>query len=134
VRQCYAISGDGKALAAAARGASGFEDLWELIDPEVELLPAVQSPLAGGYHGHEGVRRFFSEVFEIWDEEDFRREPESLEPVDDRILAIVRVHARFKGTGIALDERWADVWTVRDGKVERLEVFRNPDEARRALS
>jgi ketosteroid isomerase-like protein len=58
-----------------------------------------------------------------------RREPEAIEVLGDQVIATVRVHARFKGSGIVLDERCADVRTVRDGKVQRLEVFTDPAQA-----
>ena len=118
----------------AALGAGDWNAAFELADSEVELVAAEQSPLAGTYRGHEGVREFFRRVFEIWDERDFRREPDALQVVGDSVVATVRVHARFKGSGIELDERWADLWTVRDAKVARVEVFTDPAQALKAAA
>jgi uncharacterized protein len=133
VRRLYAAMRDGAGFAASAGDAGGVGEIWSLVDAEVEFVPAAQSPLAGSYRGHDGVREFFRQVFEVWDEQDLRREPEEIEVLGDQVIATVRVHARFKGSGIVLDERWADVWTVRDGKVQRLEVFTDPAQALKAF-
>jgi ketosteroid isomerase-like protein len=116
----------------AALAAGDWDAAIELAGSDVELVAAEQSPLAGTYRGHEGVREFFRRVFEIWDEREFRRRPEELKVVGDNVVATVRVHARFKGSGIELDERWADLWTVREGKVTRVEVFTDPAHALKA--
>ena len=132
VRRLYAVFGEGAPLAAAARGAGGFDDLWALIDEDVEVSPAQQSPLARVYRGHDGARTFFGQVFEVWDESGYRREPDAFHVAGDEVVVTVRLHARFKGTGIELDERWADVWTLRRGRVVRLRSFTDPAEALQA--
>jgi ketosteroid isomerase-like protein len=116
----------------AAFNAGDREAMLEFAHPELELVAAEQSPLAGTYRGTEGVLEFFRRLFEVWDEGELRREPEELRMVGDRVLAVLRVHARFSATGIELDEHWADLWTVRDGKVMRVQVFTDPAEALRA--
>jgi hypothetical protein len=48
---------------------SGRREPTDLLDPEIEWLPASQSLLAGDrYHGHEGVRRFWTDLLSTWDE------------------------------------------------------------------
>src|SRR5919108_2726899 len=59
----------------AALGAGDWNAAFELADSEVELVAAEQSPLAGTYRGHEGVREFFRRGFLIWGGSDFFPEP-----------------------------------------------------------
>jgi ketosteroid isomerase-like protein len=47
----------------------------------------------------------------------------------DRDLVFVRLEARGRTTGLELSEPWAHLVTVRNGRVSRLEQFRNRDEA-----
>src|ERR671914_1915234 len=43
--------------------------LLRLYDPDVEYLPLTGTRVeSGGYRGHEGVRAYFAEARELWDE------------------------------------------------------------------
>jgi ketosteroid isomerase-like protein len=117
----------------ASFNAGDWDGALENVDPAMELVAAPQSPLAGVYRGPEGVRAFLARVFEVYDQSQIRREPERLDVLGDRVLAIVKVHARFQGSELELDERWADLWTVRGGRIVRLEVFTDPAEGLRAV-
>jgi ketosteroid isomerase-like protein len=44
------------------------------------------------------------------------------------------MRARGKGSGVPLAIRTAHIWTLRDGKLARNELYREPDEALDALS
>jgi ketosteroid isomerase-like protein len=66
-------------------------------------------------------------------ERPFKIEAEELIQEGERILALIRWRGRGKGSGVAVDDRGAHLWTFRDGKVVRYETFRDPDEARVAL-
>ena len=113
VRQIYASRG----LEASLRFYA--EDVvWDMSDRA--LNPRI-------YHGHEGVREWRRELREVWDA--WRNEPERLVDGGDRVVAIIRSIARGHGSGVELSERWAQVWTIRDGKVVHLRHYRDPDEA-----
>jgi ketosteroid isomerase-like protein len=51
----------------------------------------------------------------------------------DRILVLVRWKGHGKGSGVEMDAAGAHLWTFRDGRVVRYEVYRDRDEARAAL-
>jgi ketosteroid isomerase-like protein len=80
-----------------------------LIDPEK-------------YQGHEGIKRFFEQQLEAWEEAPLM-EAEELIDAGDQVVAFVRVHGRGKGSGAAVDARIAQVWTIRGGKATRLEYY-----------
>ena len=84
------------------------------------------------YHGHEGVRRFWREWLQAWDEIEF--ELGELIAAGQQVVAFVngqRNHAR--STGLWLDmPPYAQVWTLSGGNVVRIEYL-SEDEARRAF-
>jgi uncharacterized protein len=63
---------------------------WELPDRE-------NVPFAGKWQGHEGVRQFFSKVFEVQDVLEF--EPEEYVAQGDKVVALGKFLMRVKATG-----------------------------------
>jgi ketosteroid isomerase-like protein len=101
-----------------ANGLAGGELSLELCDPELRLENIAQFPITGPYHGHEGLRRWWQDVAEAFDE--IRYEVDELIDVDDeRVLSVQRVVGRFRNTGIPVDTPWASLFWVRDGKITR---------------
>jgi ketosteroid isomerase-like protein len=49
------------------------------------------------------------------------------------VLAILRQTGRSKATGLPVDMRFAQLWTVRDGKQAYMAMYADPDEAREAV-
>jgi uncharacterized protein len=87
------------------------EDIeWEL--PKIENVP-----FAGVWHGHEGVRRFFSKVFELQDVLEF--EPQEYFAQGDKVVVLGYFTMRIKSTGREFRSFWAHVWTVINGRVAR---------------
>ncbi len=117
VRAVYAAPGLEAAMAFYA------EDIeWDMSD-------RVFNPRV--YRGHAGVREWRRELREVWGE--WRNEPERFIDCDERVVALVRSVGKGQGSGVELIERWAQVWTVREGKIVHLRHFRDPDEALKAV-
>ena len=90
------------------------EALLELFDEDVEW-----SPVEGKYHGIEGVGAAWVDWMESWDQH--RIEPEEfIESGEDRVLAVIRLTARGEGSGMEIDQRFFQVYTVREGKIVRM--------------
>jgi ketosteroid isomerase-like protein len=71
--------------------------------------------------GPEGVIAFFREWLEPW--EDVHVEWE-LHPVDgERVLAVTIQRARGRGSGVPVELRFAQLWTVRGGRAVRMVLF-----------
>jgi uncharacterized protein len=100
---------------------------WFHPDAEWETDPRV--PNAGIYRGHEDVRRFIEDQGRPF--ESTIAEIERLIPSDDRVLAPVRVRRRLRGSTAEVDVRIGHLWTLRDGKVARIQAFA---ERQRALA
>jgi ketosteroid isomerase-like protein len=105
----------------AAWNRRDWDELFSFIDPEMEWMPMEGTLLGGPFHGHTEVRKFLETVMDAWDE--FRIEPEDFIERGDVVLALVRVRTRARASGIELDERWAHLWTARDGRAVRLQVY-----------
>jgi ketosteroid isomerase-like protein len=58
-----------------------------------------------------GVERWFG----TWDE--IRMTPERFIEDGDRVLALMTIQGRGKGSGVPVVIRSADLWTIRDGKI-----------------
>jgi ketosteroid isomerase-like protein len=56
-------------------------------------------------------------------------EPEQFIDAGERVVVLVRLSARGRGSGISLERPDGMVWTVRNGKAVRLDYFNNPTQA-----
>jgi ketosteroid isomerase-like protein len=83
------------------------------------------------YEGVEGAETFLSEWTSAWD--DWGLEVESMHDVDDKVVVLVRQRGRSKAAGMPVDMSFAQVWTLRDGKESRMEMYSDPNEALEAL-
>jgi ketosteroid isomerase-like protein len=61
---------------------------------------------------------------EVW--QSYRLEPETVVELKGRVLAILREIGRGRASGLEVEGRWGYVITVRDGKIERVEAYRDP--------
>jgi ketosteroid isomerase-like protein len=52
----------------------------------------------------------------------------------DVVVALTRYRGRGRGSGVEVDTEGAHVWTLRDGKATRLEVFADPERALRVAA
>lgn len=97
------------------------------LDPEIEWDMSRSFPDGPVYLGHNGVRRFFSDVNKLWDE--FRLEIEELHAAGDDMVVIGWWSARGKGSTVPIRERGGWVWRMRAGKAVRMRFYLNPLEA-----
>jgi ketosteroid isomerase-like protein len=111
-------------LAAVAEGR--LDDARELMDPAFEMLQLPLHPEAGTYRGAKAT-----ESMETWVEsfEEFAWEAEDLIDAGDRVVAVIRESGRGRGSGVVLDHRYGAVYTIRDGKVARLQWFHDKEQA-----
>jgi ketosteroid isomerase-like protein len=51
----------------------------------------------------------------------------------DKVVGVLRQRGRSKATGLPVDMLYAQVFTLRDGKQTRMEMYADPDEALKAV-
>src|SRR5215218_5753106 len=99
--------------------------------PEIQL-DSVLGISGRAYLGHAGIREYFDDVESAW--EDWTVEVErTVQGADGRVAIVMTMHARGKGSGVTLAARTAHIWTLRDGRLLRNQLYREPDGALRDL-
>jgi len=115
----------------AAFAARDLETVLTLADPEIEFT-AMTGEHAGRtdpYRGHEGLRAYFRDVAEVWEE--LRLTPREFRPAGDRVLVTGKVSARSRGRTVSGSTGW--IWKVREGRVVYGRVYGSAADAIAAL-
>ena len=95
----------------------------EFFDEEVELRNPPEFPLQGPFHGHDGVRNWAAEVWEVISGLHHEIE-EIIEATDGQtVVSVQRMQGRMRHTQLPANLQWATVWTFREGKVLRGQGF-----------
>ena len=83
----------------------------------------------GPYHGHDGIRQWREDVFDVFDDPHVEAE-EMLDAGDgERIVMVLRLQGIAKHTRIEVDAPWAAVCRVRDGKLVHAQGYVSRHEA-----
>jgi ketosteroid isomerase-like protein len=103
------------------------EGVVELCDENfvIDMSERVFNPAV--YRGHDGIRRFYADVMEVW--ESFEWNVEDALTSGDAVVAMLHALGRGEGSGLEIDWRVAWIWTVRDGRCVSLRFYRDRDRA-----
>lgn len=104
----------------------------DLCDERIEIHMFEEFPVQGPYRGHEGVRRYVHDIFEVT--EDFHVDVDEVVPTgdEDRLVTVQRVVGRTRHTRLEVDFAWATVWTIEDGRILRAQGYATRAEALQA--
>src|SRR5215212_8331736 len=93
----------------------------EFLDPDVEMSMFRGSPIPGPYHGHDGIRRWREDTFDVI--EGWRMELDEVITGDDPdvMVAIHRFVGRMKHTNLSANFPLAVVVRFRDGRIAGFE-------------
>jgi ketosteroid isomerase-like protein len=109
--------------------------VFDTFDADIELNPDLEAAWVGigqVYRGHAGMRSYMASVYEAF--EDYRPEVEELIDVGDQVLTLAIEHGRGRGSGAGVQaNKTAHVWTLRDGKAVRLDLYQDRDKALKAV-
>jgi ketosteroid isomerase-like protein len=106
--------------------------LVDAFDVDVEVRPALGAFLASTvYRGHEGVAAWYEETYEPWAE--LHAEPQRFIHAGERTVVVAALLARVPGGHVDVEGEIAQVVTVRDGKIVRLDGYEEPDAALAAV-
>jgi ketosteroid isomerase-like protein len=90
-----------------------IEPLLETSDPEIEWYPfTAQVEGDEAYHGHEGLRQWWANIDAAFEE--FEASVDEVRDLDDTVLALGHLRARFR-SGVALDTEIGWVVRFREG-------------------
>jgi ketosteroid isomerase-like protein len=104
----------------------------DLFDSEVEFHEDPSFPEAKVYRGRDEIMGNFRAFTEAFDSYCFE--------IDDlrdagggKVVAVLREQARGRASGVRVDRRSGWLFTFRDGKVLRMEIYLEPLEALKAV-
>ena len=104
-----------------------IEGAMAVLDEDAEWCEHSDLPEAGLYRGRDSIRGFLESFLESWD--DFSQETEDVLAGEGCVLILLRSRARGKGSGIAVEARYAHLWTMEDGRGTRVDAYFDSDEA-----
>jgi ketosteroid isomerase-like protein len=104
--------------------------VFALYDPAIvwDFSQAAPVELRGLYHGYDGIRQFFRQWLEPF--ENFHAEAETFIDAGDSVIVGYRQSGRGKASGaeVEMPAAWS-VYRIRNGLVVRIEVFQTKPEA-----
>jgi ketosteroid isomerase-like protein len=104
------------------------EEALKYADPDIAWNPAEESAA----RGHDAVRASLARWKSEWD--DYELLPEGFAEMGDRVVATVRLRGRGRGSGIEIEALFYDVFTLRQGKIVRMDQFTKRSEALEAVA
>jgi ketosteroid isomerase-like protein len=117
-----------------AMNRADFETMAEYLHPDVEwIVPDIlPDTVDRSYHGPEGVSTFIETWREVFP--DFRVEVEEMIDFGEQVLVMARVGGQGRDSGAeVMSPSFPHVWTFREGKLIRLEMFPRKAVALKAL-
>ena len=96
--------------------------------PDFEAeVPRELSAEPDTYRGHDGIRRYFESFQDVMEE--IRFQPERFWDAGQSVVVVARLTARGRQTAIPVEQRIAQVWTMRDGRALRVRTYVSLSEA-----
>ena len=103
-----------------------------LTDPSLELTSRMAAVEPGTYRGHDGIRRYLSDMAASWEE--WRNDVEEISEVArDTVVTTMRTRVIGKGSGVPIETRIYAVWDLSNGKVWRVRNYADRSEALEAV-
>jgi ketosteroid isomerase-like protein len=105
----------------------GVDEALTYADPEIVWNPIEELPT----QGHGAVRASLARWKAEWD--DYQVVPEEFEDRGDHVVVTVRIRGRGRVSGIEVDARFYDLYTLRDGRIVRMDQFTERSQALEAV-
>ncbi len=122
---------DNAELVRRAVNATNRRDLATLdaiFSEETEFHSTFAASEGRVFRGRQGIRDYFATLGEVFD--DMRVEIEAITDAgEDRLVVVVRVTGRGKGSGVNVEQRNGQVWRFANRKIARIDSYLNPTDA-----
>ena len=112
----------------AAANRRDFETMDRLVSDDLIFHSTFAASEGRVFRGRPGLREYFETVEGSFDNLELPVE-EALDAGDDKVALIVRVCGRGKASGIPVDHRFGQLWTVQDGTVREIVSYTDPTDA-----
>ena len=106
---------------AFARG--DLDGVFALSDPHVVMVTLEERPL----YGRDAVRENHERWIETWEDADAT--VEEAVGIRDHVFLVGRISGRGRASGVEVEARMYDAYTLRNGKILRVDEFRTRAEA-----
>jgi len=117
--------------AIAAINARDVDGYLACCTENVELVTPL-ALLGAEYVGADGIRRFFTDIEDVGP--DFRIQVQSVQAVgDDTVIAFIQTSASGRASGISTGTESTNVYDFIEGKISRIRIFLDHDEALKAV-
>jgi ketosteroid isomerase-like protein len=117
--------------AIAAINAREIDAYLACCTENVELLTPLAA-VGGEYRGPDGIRRFFTDIEDAGP--DFRIEVERVQAAgENNVIVYMRTSATGRTSGIVNGTESTNVYDFVDGKIDRIRIFLDRDEALEAV-
>ena len=133
VRHLYELGGPFALPLGADDEAKLLDRLFEeFYDEHVETtMPADYPEGEQVYVGRRGMSELIALLRDSWTE--WRFEAERFIDAGDRVVVLIRVVARGGASGLPSERETAHVWSVRDGRLASIQIFRDRADALAAV-
>jgi ketosteroid isomerase-like protein len=104
----------------------------EYYDEQVEVRMPADYPEGEQIHvGRRGMSEVIAALRDSWTR--WRFEAERFIDTGEHVVVLIRVVARGTASGLATERETAHVWTIRDGRLASIQIYRDRDEALKAV-
>jgi ketosteroid isomerase-like protein len=114
-------------LAYEAISRGDWDAAFEAVEPDFEFVPPNRSPDSAPVRGAQLAKAWLADQQQTVG--DLSVEVEELVEAEELIVALIRLRIRPHGADADLELRIAHLWTLRDGKLIRCEVFPEREKA-----
>jgi uncharacterized protein len=104
----------------------------EALADDAEWHESEALPDTGVYRGKQAIRSFLTDFLASW--ERFNQTIEEVRQEGDRVLLMIHLEARGRGSAADVDARYAHLWTISEGRGIRVDAFYDRDDAVAAFS
>jgi uncharacterized protein len=117
---------------ASALAAGDWQSVFQTWDPQIEWHFERGAVISGLHRGRDRVRAALSSFMTEW--EDFAVEVEDLiAAADGRVVMLVHLTGRGRGSGVPLDFREANIFTIRGGRIVSVREYFDRERALEAV-
>ncbi|HWG08666.1 MAG TPA: nuclear transport factor 2 family protein [Solirubrobacteraceae bacterium] len=116
-----------EALSVSFERGEATADLLDLCAPDIRVDASRRIFNPAVYDGHDGLRRLIREISEAW--EDFSEVNDRHIDAGQQVVALQRISARGRESRAQVQAPAALIWTMREGRIVRVDIFLDQEEA-----